>query len=135
MKDQSFKLKAVNSDSETCEACGKTGLKKVMWLDQLDAEGNETGNVRAMGTTCGARALGFNSEFAAKMSGPEQVREAIEYQVKLDEMTSQAQEVANEFNDEVGILKGKSGWGIVRGKAFDVAPERYGYPKKWVKPE
>ncbi len=130
-----YTLKGINSDSETCQICGKTGLKKVMWLDRLDPEGNETGIVIATGTTCGAKALGFNADFAAKMTSPEQVKEVIEYQEKLAEMTIHAQEVANEFNDEVGILNGRSGWGIVRGKAFDANPERYDCPKVWVNPE
>lgn len=52
-----YKIVGINSEVETCEHCGKTGLKKVVWLDELDQEGNLTGNVRAFGVNCAAYAL------------------------------------------------------------------------------
>jgi hypothetical protein len=60
-----YKLKGINGDSDTCELCGKTNLKKVMWLAELDPDGNELGFVFAVGTTCGAKKLGLSTESKA----------------------------------------------------------------------
>jgi hypothetical protein len=57
-----YTLKGINDDQDTCSCCGKTGLKRVMWLMELDAEGNESGEVFPMGTTCGAKKLGMSSK-------------------------------------------------------------------------
>lgn len=57
-----FKIVGINSEVETCECCGKTGLKRVVWLDQLDADGNLTGDVVAYGVNCAARVLGYNQK-------------------------------------------------------------------------
>ncbi len=46
-----YTVKGVGSETDTCEHCGKTNLKKVVWLSQLDADGNEAGTI-AVGTTC-----------------------------------------------------------------------------------
>jgi len=47
----------VNSDLDTCTACGRTGLKRVAWLVALDADGNEDGDAVAFGTDCAGKAL------------------------------------------------------------------------------
>lgn len=57
---QTHKLKAINSDHDTCEICGKTNLKKVMWIAELDADGTEM-EPFAAGTTCGAKILGVKT--------------------------------------------------------------------------
>lgn len=57
-----YQVKAVNSDTDTCECCGKSDLNKVVWLVEVDEDGNETGEPVAYGTTCAARKLGFNSK-------------------------------------------------------------------------
>ena len=61
-----YQIKGINSDSDTCENCGKTNLKKVVWLDILDGEGNETGDVVAFGCDCAATALMGNKSAANK---------------------------------------------------------------------
>lgn len=55
-----YKLKAINSDHDICNVCGKTSLQKVMWLAELDQDGNENEPFPA-GTTCGARLLGVST--------------------------------------------------------------------------
>lgn len=55
-----YKLKGINEDQDYCEICGKTNLKKVMWLAELDEDNNELGHVFAAGTTCGASKLGIS---------------------------------------------------------------------------
>lgn len=54
-----YALKGINDDSTVCSVCGRVELKKVMWLVELDSEGNETGDPFHCGTTCGARLLGY----------------------------------------------------------------------------
>lgn len=57
---QRFKVKGVNDDKDTCECCGKAGLKRVVWI-----EDTETLEVRHFGTTCAtnpAKAFGLKRE-------------------------------------------------------------------------
>jgi len=54
-----YTLKGINEDHDTCEVCGKTDLQKVMWLSEIDSDGNESGDPIAAGTTCGAKLLGL----------------------------------------------------------------------------
>lgn len=55
-----YALKGVNDDETICSVCGKVELRRVMWLVELDGEGNETGEPFAVGTSCGAKLLGYN---------------------------------------------------------------------------
>jgi hypothetical protein len=57
-----YAYKGTNSDKESCDVCGRTGLKKVIWLAELDVDGNELGHVIAAGTTCGATLLGYSQK-------------------------------------------------------------------------
>lgn len=125
---QQYTLKGINNDSETCEQCGKTGLKRVMWLEILDAEGNQTDSVIPMGTCCGARALGFKGEFKSV----EQVAQAVDQKQKREAAIIQAQKMVVEFNDEIAIIKNGNSYVTVRGKAFNANPNRYGMPVQWV---
>lgn len=55
-----FKIKGINDERDTCDCCGKTGLKKVVWIEDVDA-----GEIRAFGTTCAlnpAKAFGLDKE-------------------------------------------------------------------------
>jgi hypothetical protein len=54
-----FKIRGVNSDLDTCQCCGKTNLKKVVWLDRLE-EGEVIETV-AYGVNCAARAVRMGS--------------------------------------------------------------------------
>lgn len=63
-----YKLRGINADHDTCEICGKTNLKKVMWLVELDPDGGELGQPFAAGTTCGAKLLGLRQRNEAKIS-------------------------------------------------------------------
>jgi len=117
------KLLAINSDSEVCEICGKSHLKRVMWI-----ETEETG-VRAYGVCCGTKALGFNGKF----NTIEQVISAIEDSEKLEKARESAKKMAIEFNDEIAIIKAGNGYSCVRGKAYDANPGRYSFPVEWIK--
>lgn len=53
-----FKVLTVNDDRNFCECCGKTGLKKVVWIESA-----ETGVIQHFGTSCAADpAKGFGAD-------------------------------------------------------------------------
>jgi len=45
-----YNILGINDDQDTCDLCGKTGLARVVWL-----ENTETQEVIACGTTCAAK--------------------------------------------------------------------------------
>lgn len=59
-KTDRFELLGIVDDCDTCECCGRTGLKRTVVLAVLDADGNRDGEVY-YGTACAARALGRTS--------------------------------------------------------------------------
>lgn len=59
-QEYTYQVKGINSDTDTCECCGKTGLSKVVWIVEIDENGNETGDPVAYGITCAAHKIGFN---------------------------------------------------------------------------
>ena len=52
-----YGLKAINDEASECQVCNKTNLKRVMWIVELDTDGNAIGDVFNCGTTCGAKML------------------------------------------------------------------------------
>ena len=62
-----YTVKGVNNDEETCSHCGRTNLKRVVWLSALDADGNE-GTVAHYGVDCAARLI---TSTGTKTSGKE----------------------------------------------------------------
>lgn len=60
MQTSKFKVLGVNDDQDSCECCGKQGLKKVVWI-----ENTETGSIQHFGVVCAAnpaKAFGLDSE-------------------------------------------------------------------------
>lgn len=53
-----FKIMGITGDVDTCECCGKTGLKKTVILGVKDADGNVI-DVRHYGANCAAEATRF----------------------------------------------------------------------------
>lgn len=51
-----YRVKGINGDECTCACCGRNDLTKVVWLAELDADGNEC-EVAAYGTDCAARLM------------------------------------------------------------------------------
>ena len=71
-----FQVVAVNDERDFCECCGRTGLKRVVWI--LDSE---AGEVKHFGTTCAtAPQKGFNLR--------EQIKSAIEKVEQLEKARS-----------------------------------------------
>lgn len=62
-----FKVLGVNDDSDTCDCCGKTGLKKVVWIEET-----LSGAINKFGVVCAAnpaKAFGLKSEIKSAESG------------------------------------------------------------------
>jgi hypothetical protein len=59
MTNKKYAYKGTNEDHDTCLVCGRSGLKKVMWLVELDPDGGEIGEAFAVGTSCGPTLLGY----------------------------------------------------------------------------
>ena len=61
-----YKVLGVNDDKDSCECCGKQGLKKVVWI-----EDTETQEIKHFGTTCAAspvKGFGVNKEIKQAVS-------------------------------------------------------------------
>lgn len=54
-----YRYYGINDDESVCSHCGKKGLKRVVWLAELDEEGNEVSEPAPYGTTCAAEMLGW----------------------------------------------------------------------------
>jgi hypothetical protein len=54
-----YALKGINDDQHECAVCGRVELRRVMWLVELDGDGNELGLPFHCGTSCGAKLLGY----------------------------------------------------------------------------
>lgn len=54
-----YRVLGTNNDASECCCCGRQGLKSVVWLQPIDADGNEYGAPVHFGRVCGARAAGW----------------------------------------------------------------------------
>jgi hypothetical protein len=52
-----YQLKGVNDEQDTCSLCGRSNLRRVAWLVELDSDGNEVGEVLHYGTDCAGQLL------------------------------------------------------------------------------
>lgn len=70
-----FKVMGVNDDADDCACCGRTGLKRVVWIQDL-----ETSEIRHYGTTCAAnpaKAFGLGKEIKAEIANFESRQRAM----------------------------------------------------------
>lgn len=68
-----FKVLGVNSEKDFCQCCGKRGLMRVVWIQDVD-----TGEIMHYGTIC---VLSINKEF--RLSAQHQIKSAIKADNKL----------------------------------------------------
>lgn len=54
-----FRVLGINDDASDCCCCGRQGLRRVVWLQPLDHDGEECGEPVHFGRVCGARAAGW----------------------------------------------------------------------------
>jgi hypothetical protein len=52
-----YRYLGTDDEASTCSCCGKRGLKRVVWLAELDEDGNEAGEAAHYGTTCAGHLL------------------------------------------------------------------------------
>ena len=72
-----FEVVAVSDDNDTCECCGKTGLKRVVYI-----RNNETGEVKHFGTTCAAspvKGFGVDKEIKQAINRFSDKQKALNY--------------------------------------------------------
>jgi hypothetical protein len=53
---KSFKILGTNGDHDTCSLCGRTELRRVVWMAEVDADGS-VGSPEPVGTSCAARLM------------------------------------------------------------------------------
>lgn len=54
-----FRVLGENDDASDCCCCGRQGLRRVVWLQPLDEDGEDCGSPVHFGRVCGARAAGW----------------------------------------------------------------------------
>jgi hypothetical protein len=54
-----YRVLGTNDDASDCCCCGRQGLKRVVWLQPLNEDGEECGEPVHFGRVCGARAAGW----------------------------------------------------------------------------
>jgi hypothetical protein len=57
-----YTVLGVNQDKDTCDLCGKVGLKKVVWFSECNSEGEKIGNPFATGVDCAAKLMMSGSD-------------------------------------------------------------------------
>lgn len=73
---KTFRVMGINDDESYCSCCGKSGLKKVVWLAPVDGDGNTDGTAAPYGTTCAAYLLRITTDKATRTT--RQLERAIE---------------------------------------------------------
>ena len=51
-----YTIKGINDEEDTCSCCGKTGLKRVVWLAAVSVDGEES-EPMPLGTSCAAKKM------------------------------------------------------------------------------
>ncbi len=59
IKQAKFRVLGSNDDHSECCCCGRQGLKRVVWMQPLDEDGNEEGEPVHFGVICAAKAAGW----------------------------------------------------------------------------
>ena len=97
-----YKVKGTTDDKLECEHCGKTHLKKTVALGILDAEGNETGEVKYCGTTCASKLM---KSVGQHKTGAQIKREA---EIEDSKAKREAEYVQQKYDSRVVGDKGKA---------------------------
>lgn len=61
-----FKILGINDDQDTCQKCGKTHLKRVVWMVELTEDGEWAGDPIHVGTSCAAHLMFGDKKAATK---------------------------------------------------------------------
>lgn len=103
MSANRFKVLGVNDDRDFCECCGKTNLKRVVWI-----EDTETGNVQHFGVVCAAsprKAFGLGREIKQAVCADGKRREVADRAARNAEAMRQS-EIKLARKQELYIMRG-----------------------------
>ena len=98
-----FKVLGVNDDSDSCECCGKTNLKRVVWI-----EDTETGAVQHFGVVCAAnpkKAFGLGKEIKEAVLADDKRRDDAERAARYAEQMRQC-DIKSAKRAELYALRG-----------------------------
>jgi len=98
-----YGLKGINDEQHECSVCGKVELKRVMWLVELDDDGNEVGLPFHCGTTCGANLM--NQKISKVRTAIKNLRSYEYEQIEKIARTTDEWKTAMVIHDELGKLK------------------------------
>lgn len=86
-----YKIVAVNDEQDVCTICGKTNLKRVAWIVELDADGNAIGDAQAVGMDCAGRMMGWSSA---------KTRKQIDLQSDFEKLVEKLNRLVEKFGKE-----------------------------------
>lgn len=95
-----YKILAINDEQDFCQCCGKTNLKRVVWMENLD-----TGSIAHYGTTCAAHHSKLSSKEIKEGVAKNKRQAIIEYYASaerkaLDEAIKRANDLKLHYGPE-----------------------------------
>ena len=109
-----FKVKGINDEQDACMCCGKTGLKRVVWI-----EDTETSEVWHFGTSCAenpTKAFGVKSEIRKAVREFDKVQARAKQEARDAALVAACREAWETFTGEKRL--GKFGLVAVDSDAF-----------------
>jgi hypothetical protein len=108
-----YALKGINDEANECAVCGKVELRRVMWLVELDSDGNEYGQPFHVGTTCGAKLLGY-TQSKIKTTVKNYGSLVYQYQEQLRKAHPLSAERQRLLREREEYVKHCGGWAVAR---------------------
>lgn len=105
-QSQQFKVLGIDNDCDSCECCGRTGLKLTVVLGRLDADRNVVDVVR-FGRDCAARATRLRRTGASmEVLATEAQRQAAEAELRREHLVGEVRSVKPVVIEAVGCNGG-----------------------------
>ncbi|MGL5719388.1 MAG: hypothetical protein ACRCYP_01135 [Alphaproteobacteria bacterium] len=102
-----FALKGINDDTDSCSCCGRSGLKRVMWVVELNSNSEECSEAFHLGTSCGAKFLGFKqSKVNTKIKNFDSEVQQKRYKLLI---SHPAHKKAEDLRNQIYLLEKKMG--------------------------
>jgi hypothetical protein len=104
---RTFQLVGTDDNQSTCCCCGRTDLKRVVWLVPIDSDGGPAGEPEHYGTTCAARLLGYAHPTSAS------TKSRVEREARKAAEDRRAEETARIFRAAVAttVVRGANRFG------------------------
>ena len=115
------KVLSITDDTDTCECCGKTNLKRVVVLD-ID------GSIVRYGVNCAARATQMKKTYTAKTAARfvSDFNAREDARQKFEQVKQAARNEATRMGCNVLVCHRDKSYYTVREPAYDADPSRYG---------